>query len=68
MITEIMTHTFQRLSAEELLKTKLMRSITKTPVSILTDLITRYESWVKEGNTRTSVVGDLAWEEEENAQ
>lgn len=45
-----------------------MRSVVKSPLTILTDLITRYESWVREGNTRASVVGDLAWEEEENAQ
>ncbi|CAL1706996.1 unnamed protein product [Somion occarium] len=57
-----------RLTADELLKTKLIRSILKTPNSILTDLITRYEAWVQEGNTRASMMGSLPWEDEENEE
>ncbi|KAI0074150.1 Pkinase-domain-containing protein [Panus rudis PR-1116 ss-1] len=57
----------ERLSADELLKTKLIKSSMKVLVSILKDLIARYEAWVKDGGTRASMVGSLPWEDEENA-
>ncbi|KAI0786748.1 Pkinase-domain-containing protein [Abortiporus biennis] len=56
-----------RLSAEDLLKTKLMKSIAKVPNVILKDLILRYESWVKGGGVRASMLGPLGWEEDEAA-
>lgn len=59
----------QRLCAEDLLKTKYMKAIVKSPpVTILKDLIVRYESWLQNGGTRASVAGSLPWEEEEDRE
>ena len=59
----------QRLSADDLLKTKYMKTIIKSPpVTILKDLIVRYETWLHSGGTRASVAGSLPWEEEENRE
>lgn len=55
----------QRLTADELSRTKLMKSATKTPVTILKDLILRYDAWVQSGGTRASMMGALPWEEDE---
>lgn len=58
-----------RLSADDLLKTKYMKAIIKAPpVTILKDLIVRYEAWLQGGGTRASVAGSLPWEEEEDRE
>ncbi|KAJ3482494.1 hypothetical protein NLI96_g6936 [Meripilus lineatus] len=54
-----------RLTADELSRTKLIKSAAKTPVTILKDLILRYDAWVKSGGTRASMMGSLPWEEDE---
>jgi serine/threonine-protein kinase 24/25/MST4 len=64
-----LTTTMKRLSAEDLLKSKYMKAIIKSPpVTILKDLIVRYEGWMQSGGTRASVAGSLPWEEEESRQ
>ncbi|KAG8718145.1 hypothetical protein FRC08_005856 [Ceratobasidium sp. 394] len=45
-----------RLPAEELAKSKWVKSA-KGSVSILKDLLTRYESWTSKGGVRTSLAG-----------
>ncbi|KAG8742506.1 hypothetical protein FRC10_001340 [Ceratobasidium sp. 414] len=45
-----------RLPAEELAKSKWVKS-TKASVSILKDLLARYESWTSKGGVRTSLAG-----------
>ncbi|KAI0633588.1 hypothetical protein C8Q77DRAFT_1157780 [Trametes polyzona] len=57
-----------RLSADELMKTKWIQSVRKTPVTILKDLILRYDAWVKGGGTRASMAAPLPWEEEEERE
>ncbi|EMD37450.1 hypothetical protein CERSUDRAFT_50694 [Gelatoporia subvermispora B] len=54
-----------RLPADELSKTKWIKLVAKTPVTLLKDLILRYDAWIQGGGTRTSVAEPLAWEEEE---
>ncbi|KAI0823446.1 hypothetical protein BC628DRAFT_1384891 [Trametes gibbosa] len=54
-----------RLSAEELLKTKWIQAVRKTPLATLRDLILRYDSWIKGGGSRASMAAPLPWEEEE---
>ncbi|OCH88887.1 Pkinase-domain-containing protein [Obba rivulosa] len=54
-----------RLSAEELSKTRWIKSVAKVPVTLLKDLILRYDTWIQGGGTRASVAEPLAWEEEE---
>ncbi|PCH43687.1 Pkinase-domain-containing protein [Wolfiporia cocos MD-104 SS10] len=54
-----------RLTADELSKTKWIKSVAKTPLTILKDLIIRYEAWTKSGGTRASMADPLPWEEEE---
>ncbi|KDQ21361.1 hypothetical protein BOTBODRAFT_25796 [Botryobasidium botryosum FD-172 SS1] len=46
-----------RPSSDELAKSKWIKAATKTPVSILRDLITRYESWQAGGGVRASLAG-----------
>lgn len=58
----------QRLSADDLLKTKYMKTIMKTPVAILKELLVRYEAWVGSGGTRASMAEPLAWEDEERQE
>lgn len=46
----------QRLSADELPKTKWIRSVAKLPMAPLRELIARYLGWVQAGGQRTSLV------------
>ncbi|KAI0705021.1 Pkinase-domain-containing protein [Cerioporus squamosus] len=57
-----------RLSADELLKTKWIVSVRKVPITILKDLILRYDAWTKGGGTRASMAAPLPWEEEEERE
>ncbi|CDO69195.1 hypothetical protein BN946_scf185042.g97 [Trametes cinnabarina] len=57
-----------RLSADELMKTKWIQSVRKVPVTILRDLILRYDAWIKGGGTRASMAAPLPWEEEEERE
>lgn len=54
-----------RLTADELSRTKWIKSIAKVPVTTLKDLILRYDAWTKGGGTRASMAGALPWEEDE---
>ncbi|OBZ68148.1 Serine/threonine-protein kinase nak1 [Grifola frondosa] len=54
-----------RLTADELSKTKWIKSVAKVPVTTLKDLILRYDAWTKGGGTRASMADPLPWEEEE---
>ncbi|THH28661.1 hypothetical protein EUX98_g5529 [Antrodiella citrinella] len=56
-----------RLSADELLKTKLIRNA-KSSNTILKELLLRYDAWVQGGGTRMSMVGPLGWEEDEEKE
>jgi serine/threonine-protein kinase 24/25/MST4 len=56
----------QRLPPDELLRTKWIKSASRTPVSILKDLLLRYDAWSQSGGTRTSIADLLPWEEEES--
>ncbi|KIP04846.1 hypothetical protein PHLGIDRAFT_108991 [Phlebiopsis gigantea 11061_1 CR5-6] len=58
-----------RLSADDLLKTKYMKTFIKSPpVTILKELIIRYEAWLSTGGSRASVAGPLSWEEDEERE
>ncbi|PIL36069.1 transporter [Ganoderma sinense ZZ0214-1] len=57
-----------RLSADELSKTKWIMSIRKVPITILKDLILRYDAWTKGGGVRASMAAPLPWEEEEERE
>ncbi|KAI0368280.1 Pkinase-domain-containing protein [Pilatotrama ljubarskyi] len=57
-----------RLSADELSKTKWIQTVRKTPVTILKDLILRYDAWIKGGGSRASMAAPLPWEEEEERE
>lgn len=50
--------TAQRLTAEDLLKTKWIKSHSKVHVSVLKELISRYDAWVSGGGIRSSIIGD----------
>ncbi|KAF6762942.1 STE/STE20/YSK protein kinase [Ephemerocybe angulata] len=52
----------ERLPADELLKTKWMKSVSKVPVAILKDLVLRLER----SGPRASLAGPLDWEAEYN--
>ncbi|CCM00395.1 uncharacterized protein FIBRA_02425 [Fibroporia radiculosa] len=54
-----------RLSADDLTRTKWIKSVSKVPVTTLKDLILRYDAWTKGGGTRASMADPLPWEEEE---
>ena len=58
----------QRLSADDLLKTKYMKSVMKTSTTILKDLLVRYEAWVQSGGVRASMADPLPWEEDEGRE
>lgn len=58
----------QRLSADELSKTKWIISVRKVPVTLLKDIILRYDAWTKGGGTRASMAAPLPWEEEEERE
>ena len=54
----------QRLPAEELLKTKWIKSASKTPVTILKDLLLRYNTWIRTGSKPSDLSEPLPWERE----
>ena len=56
----------QRLPAEELSKTKWIKTAGKIPNAILKELLVRYDAWSEGGGTRTSLADPLGWEDEEN--
>ncbi|KAI0297184.1 kinase-like domain-containing protein [Russula brevipes] len=53
-----------RLTAEDLLKTKWIKSASKSPITILKDLLIRYETWVKAGSKPSDLSEPLPWEKE----
>ncbi|KZT72042.1 Pkinase-domain-containing protein [Daedalea quercina L-15889] len=57
-----------RLTADELLKTKWIKNVAKVPVTILKDLILRYDTWTQGGGTRASIADSLPWEQEEQRE
>ena len=58
----------QRPSAEELGKSKWMKSVAKTPLSVLRDLIVRYDNFIAEKGPRASLSVPLEWEEDEGQE
>ncbi|GAA6006602.1 hypothetical protein JCM11491_003113 [Sporobolomyces phaffii] len=48
-----------RPTADELSKTKWIKSASKLPMVLLRELIVRYVSWIQSGGQRTSIVGTL---------
>lgn len=54
----------QRLTAEDLLKTKWIKSASRTSVTILKDLLLRYDAWVKAGSKPSDLSEPLPWEKE----
>ncbi|KZV63027.1 kinase-like protein [Peniophora sp. CONT] len=54
-----------RLPAEELLKTKWIKATSKTPVTILKDLLLRYEAWSKSSSEAADLNEPLPWEQDE---
>ncbi|KAG6372348.1 kinase-like domain-containing protein [Boletus reticuloceps] len=57
-----------RLSADELSKTKWIKSASKVNVSVLRELILKYDAWIQNGGSRASLAGPLDWEDEENQE
>ncbi|KAN0102460.1 hypothetical protein V8E52_011920 [Russula decolorans] len=55
-----------RLPAEELLKTKWIKSSSKTPVAILKDVLSRYDTWIRSGSKPSDLSEPLPWERESN--
>lgn len=55
----------QRLTAEELGRTKWIKATAKEKISVLRDLILRYDAWMQSGGTRQSIAEPLDWEKEE---
>ncbi|KAG1765007.1 kinase-like domain-containing protein [Suillus occidentalis] len=55
----------ERFSADDLIRTKWMKSVSKANVSTLRELILRYDAWMQNGGTRNSLVEPLDWENEE---
>jgi hypothetical protein len=53
------------LPAEELSKQKWIKQSSKAPVTVLKELIARYDNWINTGGIRTSIAGPLDWELEE---
>ncbi|KAF7973865.1 hypothetical protein HWV62_14076 [Athelia sp. TMB] len=54
-----------RLAADELSKSKWIKSSVKEKISVLRDLILRYDTWMQGGGTRMSIADPLDWEQEE---
>ncbi|KDQ57544.1 hypothetical protein JAAARDRAFT_130580 [Jaapia argillacea MUCL 33604] len=54
-----------RLPADELTKTKWIKSAGKVSISILKDLVLQYDAWIQSGGTRASLAEPLDWEEDE---
>ncbi|KAF8844261.1 kinase-like protein [Paxillus ammoniavirescens] len=57
-----------RLSADELAKTKWIKSVSKVNVVVLRELILAFDAWIKSGGSRASVAGPLDWEGEEKKE
>ncbi|KAI0266877.1 Pkinase-domain-containing protein [Gloeopeniophorella convolvens] len=55
-----------RLTAEELLKTKWIKNATKSPFTILKDLLSRYDGWIKKGSKPSDLSEPLPWEKDED--
>lgn len=68
MINGIINSRNKRFSADELLRTKWMKSVSKANVSTLRELILRYDAWMKNGGTRNSLAEPLDWENEEQRE
>ncbi|KAG8985286.1 hypothetical protein FRB90_004836, partial [Tulasnella sp. 427] len=45
-----------RLTADELAKSKFIKATTRTPLLVLRELLSAYDGWVKQGNVRESIV------------
>ncbi|KAJ8581548.1 kinase-like protein [Rhizopogon salebrosus TDB-379] len=58
----------ERFSADELSRTKWIKSVSKVNVSALRELILRYDAWMQNGGTRNSLVEPLDWENEEKKE
>ena len=54
----------QRLPAEDLLKTRWIKSASKTPITILKDLLLRYNTWIRTGSKLSDLSEPLPWERE----
>ena len=54
----------QRLPAEDLLKTRWIKTASKTPITILKDLLLRYNTWIRTGSKLSDLSEPLPWERE----
>ena len=45
-----------------------MKSVAKTPLSVLRDLIVRYDNFIAEKGPRASLAVPLEWEEDEGQE
>ncbi|KAG8906928.1 hypothetical protein FRB99_005702 [Tulasnella sp. 403] len=59
-----------RLTPDELSKSKWIKATSKIPVTMLKELLTTYDGWVQQGGVRDSIIGDPRDEiyDDENAQ
>jgi len=55
--TAACSYLIQRLSAEDLQKSRWIRAHAKVPVVALRELVARYGNWINSGNVRQSLVG-----------
>ncbi|GAA5902415.1 uncharacterized protein JCM6883_001402 [Sporobolomyces salmoneus] len=55
----LMVDPTNRPTADELSRTKWIKSASKLPMVLLRELIVRYVSWIQSGGQRTSIVGTL---------
>ncbi|KAI0305784.1 hypothetical protein B0F90DRAFT_1815350 [Multifurca ochricompacta] len=55
-----------RLTAEDLLKAKWIKNAARTPITLLKDLLLRYDAWVKAGSKPSDLSEPLPWEKEGN--
>jgi hypothetical protein len=68
LIDSIINSRNKRFSADDLIRTKWMKSVSKANVSALRELILRYDAWMQNGGTRNSLVEPLDWENEEKRE
>jgi serine/threonine protein kinase len=54
----------QRLAAEDLLKTRWIKNASRVPITVLKDLLLRYDAWVKTGSKPSDLSEPLPWERE----
>jgi protein-serine/threonine kinase len=57
-----------RLTAEELLKTRWIKNASKASVTILKDLLLRYDAWEKTGSKPSDLSEPLSWEKENDSE